>query len=83
MPMITLSPGHFSDTGYRLRKNTFHRDDEWYPFYQKHEEIFFDETLYNSDTLLVEDDSHLIGEFYFRFETEEVTHHRTVRKFID
>jgi len=31
MPMIDISPGHFSDTGYRFRKNIFLRDDEWYP----------------------------------------------------
>ena len=32
MPWINLAAGHYSDTGYRFRKNTFIRDDEWLPF---------------------------------------------------
>ena len=40
--MIDLSPGHFSDTGYRFRKNHFFRDDDWYPFHIKWDEIFYD-----------------------------------------
>jgi len=40
--MIDLSPGHFTDSGYRLRRNTFYRDDEWHPFTAKKEEHFYD-----------------------------------------
>ena len=32
MPMVTMSPGHFSDTGYRFRRNFFVRNDDWVPF---------------------------------------------------
>jgi len=42
MPMIDLTPGLFSDTGYRFRKNTFHRHDEWYPFHRTVDEEFYD-----------------------------------------
>ena len=42
MPMIDLSPGHYSDSGYRFRKNTFQRDDEWYPFATRKELEFYD-----------------------------------------
>ena len=79
MPMITLEAGHFSDTGYRFRKNTFFRVDEWYPFRAREEEEFYDVTRFNSDTFLVEEDGYRIAELYFRLETEEVTHHRTVK----
>jgi len=79
MPMITLEAGHFSDTGYRFRKNTFYHTDEWIPFHSREEEYFYDITRFNSDTFNVEEDSYLIGEFYFRLETEEVVHSRTVK----
>ena len=81
--MIDISPGYFSDTGYRFRRNTFFRDDEWHPFYEKTVEEFYDSTLYNSDTFRVSEDSNVIGELYFRLETEEVIHRRIVRQFID
>ena len=79
MPMVDLSPGHFSDTGYRFRWNTFLRSDAWHPFEGNKEEVFYDLTQFNSDTFRVEDDSNVIGELYFRLETEEVIHHRIVR----
>jgi len=44
MPMVTLESGHFSDTGYRFRKNTFYRTDQWVPFGSKAKEEFYDVT---------------------------------------
>ena len=32
LPTIPMTKGKFSDTGYRFRKNQFHRNDKWYPF---------------------------------------------------
>ena len=83
LPMVSLEGNKYSDTGYRFRKNTFYRTDEWYPFYQSDQEQFYDTTVYNSDTFLVDDNNLFLGELYFRLETEEVTHHRIVKQLID
>ena len=53
MPIVELSPGHFSDTGYRFRKNTFYRKDEWYPL-KETENQFYDLTIFNSDIFKVD-----------------------------
>jgi len=62
--------GTYSDTGYRFRKNTFDRVDEWYPFYSAETTKFYDFTLFNSDVYAVSDDLTHIAELYFRLETE-------------
>ena len=83
LPMVPLKKGSFSDTGYRFRKNSFERKDNWYPFANKYTEGFFDMTFFNSDTLSVGHDYTTIAELYFRLETEEVTHQRIVKQFSD
>jgi len=71
--------GSFSDTGYRLRKNKFYRDDEWYPFGPNKIESFYDTTFFNSDTFLVDENDTTIAEMYFRIETNEIAHSRVVK----
>ena len=39
---IPLSKGHFSDTGYRFRKNIFEGLDNWVPFVKGYTKVFYD-----------------------------------------
>jgi len=48
-----MKAGFFSDTGYRFRKNIFHRDDFWYPFAWDAYNYFYDIKFFNSDTFNV------------------------------
>ena len=70
LPVFPMKYGYYSDTGYRLRKNIFHRNDEWYPFGGEFDESFYDMTFYNSDTYMVNEDHDMIAEIYFRLDTE-------------
>ena len=79
LPNAPMKYGYYSDTGYRFRKNTFNRNDEWYPFGGEWQETFYDMTIYNSDTYMVNEDHNLIAEMYFRLDTNEVQHQRTVK----
>jgi len=46
-----MTPGSFSDTGYRFRRNIFERYDDWVPWSKIIINEFYDCTFYNSDTM--------------------------------
>ena len=55
LPLITMKPGFFSDTGYRFRQNDFKMSDNWYPGGGGSKKEFYDVTTYNSDTIPVDE----------------------------
>ena len=70
MPIIPLSSGYFSDTGYRFRYNHFERYDDWYPWSSSAMNEFYDILFYNSDTMIVDKNHKTIAEMYYRLEVD-------------
>ena len=71
---------HFTDAGYRFRKNVFEKLDYWIPFIEPQEITFWDTTIYNQDTFN-SDVKHVgplgaIAELWFRIAVDEVIHGR-------
>ena len=82
-PSIPLGGQKFSDTGYRLRRNVFVRDDNWIPFTTKEKTTFYDSLVFNSDTFDVPKEHNLIAELYFRVFNDEKEHTRIVFQFMN
>ena len=74
-----MKAGSFSDTGLRFRKNSYYRDDYWYPFSEENYNEFYDIVFFNSDTFTVDRNALIIAEMFFRIETNELHHTRTVK----
>ena len=85
--MIPLHKGIFSDTGYRFRRNTFERYDDWVPWSKTVENEFYDLKFFNSDTMQLgpglADAKKEIAEMYFRLEVDEVEHIRILFELMD
>jgi len=77
--MIPMKSGSFSDTGYRFRKNSYYRDDYWYPFGDESYNDFYDIAFFNSDTYVSDPNALTIAEMFFRIETNELHHTRIVK----
>ena len=78
LPFIPLGGNKFSDTGYRLRKNTFIHNDNWLPFTNSGSASFYDTKIFNSDTFDVTKEYNTIAELYFRIDTDSFEHTRIV-----
>lgn len=83
MEPILISPGHFSDQGFRYRRNTFRKHDSWVPGIPGSMSNFYDIQFYNSLTVPVEKDYLKIMESYFRIDGEEIVHSRNVYRLMD
>ena len=86
MPFISMTAGLFSDTGYRFRKNVFERYDTWVPWSKEVTNVFYDLTLFNSDTMVLPPalkNKKEIAEMYFRLEVEEIEHVRIFFELMD
>ena len=81
---IPLGKGYFSDSGYRMRKNVFTRQDNYWPMAGRPTNEFYDYVKYNSETMY---DNYktldTIGLFYFRISTDKIDHERQVYRFMD
>ena len=81
---IPLGKGYFSDTGYRLRKNSFDHKDYYWPFAETLTKEFFEYKKFNSDIFYnSETSSSKIASMYFRIQTDKINHSRTVYGFMD
>ena len=85
MPSIPLSVGHFTDFGFRFRKNIFSGLDHWAPFEPEKGGSFFDYKPYSVDTILVDKEedkdpeertNFLLAKMYFRIDIDKVEHSR-------
>lgn len=83
MPALPLKVGKFSDTGYWLRKNHFHRIDEWIPFQFKKTIDFYNSVLFNSDTFDAHPADSKIASMYFRLYPDKINHSRLVFSLYD
>ena len=77
-----LRAGVFTDGGYRLRYNTFKRQDYWWTGY-KTIDVFFDYYFYNHDEFEVPKSSKVIAELYWRLNSDQVTHWRKAFSLMD
>ena len=78
-----MGNGHFSDTGYRMRRNKFSRADRWTPFRQYENHDFYEVLPFNTDTFDVGLSYTRIAEMYIRLNPDETTHIRVVYSFYD
>lgn len=76
VPMIPMNSGKFTDSGYRYRRNTFDKNDNWFPLFGPTKIEFYDYISYNSDTFDVGAGSNRIAEIYFRLAVDEIDHTR-------
>ena len=82
--MIPIDSGKFTDAGYRFRRNTFDKNDNFYPMSESTQVQFYDIIFYNSDTFAVDETTDdKIAEIYFRLGVDEMIHTRDVYNFMD
>ena len=76
---VKLGPNVFTDTGYRFRINRYTRQDVWY-FPSTVTDTFTDLTKFNHDeyNILPTVYKKMIGQLWFRLESNLLTHTRTV-----
>lgn len=77
LPAIPMTPGKFTDSGYRFRENLLDKKDSWVPFLNSiisNHEYFHEVLLFSSDTLTVGEDHPTIAEMYFRMSVDRIVH---------
>ena len=77
-----MEQGKYSDVGYRFRENEFDAKDSWVPGVPSTSHQFYDLSVFNSDTLPVDENHHLIAQFFFRLEIDKIKHSRNVFSFM-
>ena len=77
-----MTPGTFTDSGYRFRENLFSGVDSIFGIGRQHNR-FYDVQFFSSDTLSVGTDHGTVAEMYFRVSVDYVQHSRVVYKFMD
>ena len=53
MPSVPLGDGQYSDTGYRIRKNSYEKLDHWFPMWPTYDGTFFETLFFNTDTYVL------------------------------
>lgn len=84
LPEIKLKSNHFSDHNYSFRKNTLEKLDEWLPGVQSGDGTneFYDTKILSSNEFETDTDP-LLAEVYFRLDSDQIMHTRTVFDFMD
>ena len=77
-----MTPGTFTDSGYRFRENVFNNGWNLFPS-AVDVDRFYDVKFFSSDTLTVGRDHTTVAEMYFRVSVDQTVHSRTVYKFMD
>jgi len=83
LPTIPMTPGKFTDSGYRFRENRFNNAFNVLPGGPVSRDKFYDVFFFSSDTLSVGLDHPVVAEMYFRVSVDEIIHSRIVYKLMD
>lgn len=76
-----MTPGRFTDAGYRYQENLVDKQDSRLPFvnsFTSNHETFYDVKVFSSDTMPVGEDHLVISTMYFRVAIDRQVHTRVV-----